>query len=184
MRIRFFGVFAQNEGFLWCQSDRGDEGSMCHFKEIEFGLKNRVPSIQGPNLVPKRSQNVPKMLAKHCPSLPCRHRTGYGRITNGMSPFISETCSIMYPIGFIRFFCFTLFKQLAIRLFLKQSLHCGILAYGTQFPGSPKVSLVSHGRATSECQPRSLGMARYSMVQHGLVGYGIVWYGMAWHGMV
>ena len=34
----YFVISRVKKGLGWSSSNRGDEGSMCHFKEIDFGL--------------------------------------------------------------------------------------------------------------------------------------------------
>ena len=36
----FLTFSVQIKGMIWCYSNRGDEASMCHFKEIDFWLNN------------------------------------------------------------------------------------------------------------------------------------------------
>ena len=41
-RKHVFCYFRANQGLGWLLSDRGDEVSMCHFKEIASWLKNLI----------------------------------------------------------------------------------------------------------------------------------------------
>ena len=62
----FVIMFRSNQGLIWCLSNRGDEVSMWHVKEIDFWLKNFFFCIgvlkwyqDRLTLVSKLSQTVP-----------------------------------------------------------------------------------------------------------------------------
>ena len=42
-----FVIFTLNYGLICCFSNRGDEVSMCQFKEIDFGLRNNIFNLGG-----------------------------------------------------------------------------------------------------------------------------------------
>ena len=46
----FFVFFSVNYGLICCFSNRGDGVSLCHFKEIDFLLKNILGGIGGPKM--------------------------------------------------------------------------------------------------------------------------------------
>ena len=56
-----FVMFNANYGLGWFLSNRGDEVSMCHFKEIDLGLIFGG-GIGGPKMVLEWSQNGFKMI--------------------------------------------------------------------------------------------------------------------------
>ena len=47
----FFCYSNTNQTLLWCYSDRGDDFSMCHFKDFSFGWKTYLFDIGSPKMV-------------------------------------------------------------------------------------------------------------------------------------